>query len=64
MFVGSLVRFKGHLGIITSQKTFPSGLVRNRVEWCSDDIVKNLWWDAEDLDVLGTDEINILRGSC
>ena len=66
MFVGSLVRirYNEHIGIITAQKTLPSGIIRNQVEWCSGDIAKGLWINSSDLQLVSSEEINILRGSC
>jgi len=67
MFVGSLVRircYNEHIGIITAQKTLPSGLVRNQVEWCSGNTPKELWINSSDLHLVSSEEINILRGSC
>ena len=65
MFVGSLVRirYNEHIGIITAQKSLPSGLVRNQVEWCSGNIAKGLWINSSDLQLVSSEEINILRGS-
>ncbi len=66
MFVGSLVRirYNEYIGIITAQKTLPSGIIRNQVEWCSGDIAKGLWINSSDLQLVSSEEINILRGSC
>jgi hypothetical protein len=66
MFVGSLVRirYNEHIGIITAQKTLPSGIIRNQVEWCSGNIAKGLWINSSDLQIVSSEEINILRGSC
>lgn len=65
MFVGSLVRirYNEYIGIITAQKTLPSGIIRNQVEWCSGDIAKGLWINSSDLQLVSSEEINILRGS-
>jgi len=66
MFVGSLVRHKGFIGITTAKRTLPSGLVRFQVEWCTTPgkVAKSLWWNSHELELLGTEEINILRGTC
>lgn len=65
MFVGSLVRHNGFIGIVTAMKIFPSGLVRSQVEWATHgEIAKGLWWNSSELEVLDSDDINILRGSC
>ena len=66
MFVGSLVRHKGFLGIVTEQKVCPHGPTRNQVEWITTPgkIAKGLWWNSSDLEVLDSDDINILRGGC
>lgn len=63
MFVGSLVRirYNENIGIITAQKTLPSGLVRNQVEWCSGNTAKGLWINSSDLQLVSSEEINILR---
>ena len=65
MFVGSLVRirYNEYIGIITAQKTLPSGIIRNQVEWCSGDIANGLWINSSDLQLVSSEEINILRGS-
>lgn len=67
MFVGNLVRHKNmgdHIGIVTARKTFPTGVVRNQVEWIPNHIAKGLWISSTELERLDSDEINILRGSC
>ena len=59
MFVGSLVRirYNQHIGIITAQKSLPSGLVRNHVEWCSGNIAKGLWINSSDLRLVSSFEV-------
>ena len=66
MKVGSLVRHKGFVGITTARRVCQSGLIRFQVEWCitPDKIVKGLWWNSHELELLDSDDINILRGSC
>jgi len=67
MFVGNLVRHENmgeHLGIVVARKEFPTGVVRNQVEWIPNNIAKGLWINSTELEVLDSDEINILRGSC
>ena len=67
MFVGSLVRircYNEHIGIVTAQKSLPSGLVRNQVEWCSGNIAKGLWINSSDLHLVSSEEVGILRGGC
>jgi len=68
--IGSLVKhelFVGCIGIVVEQKSFPTGVVRNQVEWFPDNInniAKALWLNSTELERLDSDEINILRGGC
>ena len=65
--IGSLVKHEnvaGCIGIVVGQKSFPTGVVRNQVEWFPNNIAKGLWLNSTELEVLDSDEINILRGSC
>ena len=65
--IGSLVKHEnvaGCIGIVVAQKSFLTGVVRNQVEWFPNNIAKGLWINSTELEVLDSDEINILRGSC
>ena len=65
--IGSLVKHENVadcIGIVVEQKSFLTGVVRNQVEWFPNNIAKGLWINSTELEVLDSDEINILRGSC
>ena len=56
MKVGDLVSYKGgsrFIGVVRATKKFPtSGLVRHLIEWQTQGLVRNLWYNAKDLEIL------------
>ena len=56
MKVGDLVSYKGtirFIGVVRATKKFPtSGLVRHMIEWQTQGLVRNLWYNAKDLEVI------------
>jgi|TARA_B110000467_G_C18218959_1_gene421916 hypothetical protein len=56
MNVGDLVAYKGgcrFIGVVKATKKFPtSGLVRHLIEWQTQGLVRGVWYNAKDLEIL------------
>ena len=56
MKAGDLVSYKAcnqFIGVVRATKKFPtSGLVRHLIEWQTQGLVRNLWYNAKDLEIL------------
>jgi len=59
--IGSLVRHKrayerfvseDYIGVVIDQNVFPTGIVRNKVEWFPFHISRGLWLNSTELEVV------------
>ena len=54
--IGSLVRHKNvsedYIGVVIDQNVFPTGIVRNKVEWVPFHISTGLWLNSTELEVV------------